>query len=71
MKLEQIRCCGYDNIEPKLAPKDFGSGVNMENLFFNWDFQAVTTKPTGTITKNSVKCSNIIIQQFRVKKSHR
>ena len=67
MKLVQTRCCQYDNIESKLAPKDFGSGVYMENSFFNWDFQAVTTNPTGTITKNSVKCSDISIQQFRVK----
>lgn len=69
MTLKQIRCCQYDNGEPKLAPGDFGSGVNMENSFFNWDFQAVTTNPTRRITKNSVKCSSIGIQQFKVKKS--
>lgn len=54
MKSEQIRHCQDDNAESKLAAKGFGSGVYVENSFFNWDFQAVTTKPTGTITKN--KC---------------
>lgn len=64
MTLEQIGCCQYDNTESKLAPEDFGSGAYVENSFFNWDFQAVTTNPARTITK---KCSSISIQQFRVK----